>query len=265
MNDDGQERGLALVCSPAGMVRRLLADSLPLAHGAAVGQTLATLVTERSTGRVFQFLDALRGQCAVFDWPLDVETGRGLETVRFSGAAHGGDLVVMGTTAPLTAVPAGEHELYDQLSELNNDLANTQRELVKNNIQLHGLNDDKSRFLGMAAHDLRTPIGIILNYGDFLLDEVARGSVGEHARFIEIIRNSSQFMLHLIDDLLDLSAIETGRLTLDVACCEIVELLRRNLDLNRVLARKTRHRDHAGQGAGGVPGCGWTRAASNRY
>ena len=54
----------------------------------------------------------------------------------------------------------------------------------------------------MAAHDLRTPIGHILSCSDFLREEAATVLTQEQLEFLPIIRSSSEFMLHLINDLL---------------------------------------------------------------
>ena len=56
-----------------------------------------------------------------------------------------------------------------EMLSLNNNLQNMARELHKKNAELETLNNQKNHFLGIAAHDLRNPIGIILSYSSFLL------------------------------------------------------------------------------------------------
>lgn len=129
-----------------------------------------------------------------------------------------------------------EHDLYNRLTQLNNELANAQRQLIKSNLELEHLNAEKTRFLGMAAHDLRTPIGAIQIYSQFLLEEACDVLSPEQVEFIGAIRDSSRFMLRLINDLLDLSTIESGNLKLDLGTADLHELLTRNIGLNRVLA-----------------------------
>ncbi len=127
---------------------------------------------------------------------------------------------------------------YDELSQLNNELATAQRELAKTNAELSRLSDQKSRFLGMAAHDLRNPLEVILIYSEFLLAEAAPALPAEQVRFIETIRASSDFMLRLVEDLLDLARIESGRLDLDLAPTDLAALVERNAALNRALAAR---------------------------
>jgi signal transduction histidine kinase len=91
-------------------------------------------------------------------------------------------------------------------------------QLSEANVELERLNRLKTQFLGMAAHDLRSPIGHILSYSDFLREEVATVLTEEQLESPSIIRNSSEFMLPLIDDFLDVSLIKSGKLHLDPAC-----------------------------------------------
>jgi signal transduction histidine kinase len=128
--------------------------------------------------------------------------------------------------------------LYDELSRLNNELANMQRELAKKNAELEQLNQEKNRFLGMAAHDLRTPLGIVLTYSEFLADEVGQELAEEQQEFLTVIRQSSEFMLKLVDDLLDISNIEAGRLSLDLQPADLAALVERSVALNNVLSAK---------------------------
>lgn len=128
-----------------------------------------------------------------------------------------------------------DERLYDDLSRLNNELATAQRALAKSNAELDRLNIQKNELLGIAAHDLRNPLQVILTYSHFLLEEAA-GLAAEHREFVRTIRSSSQFMLHLVDDLLDVARIEAGTLDLDLAPVDLGALVERNVALNRVLA-----------------------------
>ena len=122
------------------------------------------------------------------------------------------------------------------LVQTNNELANLTRELQKANAELTRLGELKNRFLGMAAHDMRSPLGAILGYSQFLQEEDCISD--EEREFLVIIEDSSRFMLGLIDDLLDFSRIESGSLGLDRQPTDFLAQLKRNLALNRVLAAK---------------------------
>lgn len=110
------------------------------------------------------------------------------------------------------------------LEEKNRELTEMHRELEEKNAALLRLNEEKNGFIGMAAHDLRNPLGVILGYSDYLLimrrDHIAE----EDVEIIEQIGKSSRFMLSLINDLLNISTIESGRLTLDRSSTDLAEL-----------------------------------------
>jgi signal transduction histidine kinase len=128
--------------------------------------------------------------------------------------------------------------LRRNMLELNQELNNLTRELQKKNAELKKLNDLKNQFLGIAAHDLRNPIGIIMGYSDFLLEELANEMSEEQISMLQTILNTSEFMLHLLEELLDISALESGKLRLDLEMADILTLARKNVDLNGVLAAK---------------------------
>jgi signal transduction histidine kinase len=121
---------------------------------------------------------------------------------------------------------------------LNHELSNLTRRLHKNNAQLKTLNEEKNRFLGMAAHDLRKPIGLVLSYSEFLIDEAASSLTVEQAGFLDTIHSSCFFMKRLVDDFLDVSAIEAGRFDLNLHRTSIHDVLSRSLTLNTLQARK---------------------------
>jgi PAS domain S-box-containing protein len=105
-------------------------------------------------------------------------------------------------------------------------------------LELERLNQLKTEFLGMAAHDLRAPIGRILSLARFLFDEVATALTEEQLGFLSDIRNSSQFTLQLIDDFLELSSIESGNFHLDLRRSDPRQLLEHNVGLNAELAQR---------------------------
>jgi len=132
------------------------------------------------------------------------------------------------------AQPDRDHGVYDELSRLNNELIDLQRELAKKNAELEHLNQQKNHFLGMAAHDLRNPLGVIMAFSEFLCEDIDP----ERNEFARIIHESSQFMLRLINDLLDVSAIESGQVRLDLEPIDLCALIKRNLNLNQHVAER---------------------------
>jgi signal transduction histidine kinase len=102
--------------------------------------------------------------------------------------------------------------------------------------QLLELNELKNKFLGMAAHDLRNPLSTIKGYLELFLAD-ALGELTDDQREVLIDMNqSSDVMLGLINDLLDVTAIETGNLQLKRESTEIGDLLHTVQVSLRVLA-----------------------------
>lgn len=129
-----------------------------------------------------------------------------------------------------------DEPLFEEFTRLNNELADAQRELAKKNAALAALNEQKNRLLGMAAHDLRNPLGVIMSYARFL-NRMAGAKLDEkELQFVAQIEKSSQFMLRLLEDLLDVSQIESGKLALHLAPLDLAALVENNVALNRVLA-----------------------------
>ncbi len=128
----------------------------------------------------------------------------------------------------------GELErLRRELVSHSNELSNLTREVHRKNAELTRLNNLKNLFLGMAAHDLRTHIGIVLNYSDYLLEEAAGNLGEEHRRFLDNIHESGNAMERMVDDFLDIAVIESGRLVLDTEPVDLNALISRSVAARR--------------------------------
>lgn len=109
-------------------------------------------------------------------------------------------------------------------------------ELEDANSRLKMLMQQKDRFMGMAAHDLRSPITAVRGFADLLLDP--RTDDESRVEFVDIIRESVQKMLNLLNDLLDITAIESGNVTLDKRAIDVVQFTNRVVKLNRMLGEQ---------------------------
>jgi signal transduction histidine kinase len=97
------------------------------------------------------------------------------------------------------------------LSRLLYFINETSKELENQNRLLSDLNEIKNEFLAIAAHDLKNPINTILGFSQLLAD----GLDGNQKYFANIIEEESTKMLRLLNDLLDITQIESGKLLLD--------------------------------------------------
>jgi cell cycle sensor histidine kinase DivJ len=83
----------------------------------------------------------------------------------------------------------------------------------------------KSRFLASMSHELRTPLNAIIGFSDMMRSEVF-GPLGSprYAEYAELIRNSGMHLVDLISDLLDMSKIEAGKMTIDARLVDLKPL-----------------------------------------
>ncbi len=91
-------------------------------------------------------------------------------------------------------------------------LYSQQIEIEQKNTELNKLNEEKNYFLGMASHDLRNPLGNIITFANFIEDEAAISLSADHKNYLKIIINTSRGMMELLDNLLDVSRIESGEM-----------------------------------------------------
>lgn len=133
-----------------------------------------------------------------------------------------------------------DYGMIENLSELNNELITVQRQLLKKTAELEKLNKLKDRIIGMAAHDLRNPLSVIMTFTEHMLDEHNEQSslTEQQQQFISVIYNSSTLMVHIINDLLDITKIESGNIELDLKEIDLVPKVKRIVQLNTILAQK---------------------------
>lgn len=121
--------------------------------------------------------------------------------------------------------------------ELMQDLAQSaisELELRRLALQLHQLNQEKNELLGMAAHDLRNPLGSIVGYLRLVLESEHLGPLSEKQRkMLEKSTTAADFMLRLLDDLLDVSKVESGRLHLQLGTLDLAHLALQVVDIMR--------------------------------
>ncbi len=128
--------------------------------------------------------------------------------------------------------------VQQELVSLNDELGNLTRELARKNAELSRLDEIKNRFLGMAAHDLRKPVGAMLTYSEFLIDEAGPSLNEEQRRFLGIIHASCDFMSRLIDDFLDIAVIESGQLAMRRSLVDPTAIVAASLAVAEVHARR---------------------------
>ncbi len=123
-----------------------------------------------------------------------------------------------------------------EINTINKDLEQSMMDLSKMNNELREANMLKSEFLGIAAHDLKNPLQVILGYTDILKMKLKRDNLEN--KEIKKINRSVENMLALITELLKTASLETGQLKLNIECIDLDELLEKAIKANRTLAAK---------------------------
>jgi signal transduction histidine kinase len=100
-------------------------------------------------------------------------------------------------------------EYSQELERTSSELRSTARKLEEANAQLRELDSQKDEFLSQVSHEVRTPMTSIRSFSEILLDENKLKSE-ERQRFIETIHKESLRLTKLLDEILDLSALERG-------------------------------------------------------
>jgi PAS domain S-box-containing protein len=84
-------------------------------------------------------------------------------------------------------------------------------------------NATKSSFLANMSHEIRTPLGVVLGFSELLMNDEMEGE--EKARSIEIIKRNGQLLSNIINDILDLSKVEAGKLQIESVDVPLKDLL----------------------------------------
>jgi len=133
-------------------------------------------------------------------------------------AFTGDDIILMTAIANQAAVAIENAHLYRDLEGLTYALEQrvTERtnELRETNLRLLAADRSKNQFLANMSHELRTPLNSIIGFSSVLI-EAARGALSPRLhRFLENIHTAGNHLLELINDILDLSKIEAGKMEL---------------------------------------------------
>lgn len=132
-------------------------------------------------------------------------------------------------SAALEAARTELRHLMDNLDKIvrqrGRALVESEAELRRKNAELARLNRMKGEFVSIAAHELRTPLTSIIGYLDLLSEGRFGVLPAGLLRPLESVRRNSQRLMRLVDEMLDASRIEAGRVSLKPRDCDLVDIV----------------------------------------
>lgn len=116
-------------------------------------------------------------------------------------------------------------ELEGRIAEATADLAQQNERLLWQSEELARANKLKSEFLASMSHELRTPLNAVIGYSALLLDGIGGDLTPRQRDYVDRSRGAAQHLLSLINDILDLARIESGKMPLNIEPTTLRELI----------------------------------------
>lgn len=127
------------------------------------------------------------------------------------------------------------YRYYYKVKRLNKELMDDKQRLLNSRLKLIEATEKadeasrmKSAFLANMSHEIRTPMNAIVGFSELLADPGVTSD--EKKQFASVIRNNTDLMLNLLNDVLDLTRMETGDMQFKLVSCRLSDCCRRALD-----------------------------------
>ena len=161
-----------------------------------------------------------------------------VELRRGASRLAGGDLstrIQVETGDEVEALADEFNRMADQLQEYT---AGLERKVAEKTAQLELANRHKTEFLANMSHELRTPLNAIIGFSEVLKERMFGSLNPKQLEYVRDIYGSGQHLLSLINDILDLSKVEAGRMELDLSEFDVAATLDNCVTLIRERAQR---------------------------
>jgi PAS domain S-box-containing protein len=175
----------------------------------------------------------------------------GINRVLNEGKVTNYELVSRARDGKLTVVSYNASTFHDRDRRLQGvfaaardmtELKRFEQTLQQKNVELEAASRMKSEFLANMSHELRTPLNAIIGFSEVLRDGLMGELTEQQRGFIGDIFSSGKHLLSLINDILDLSKVEAGKMMLDLEPVQISSLFANSLSIVREKAATRRIR-----------------------
>ncbi len=194
--------------------------------GFSTKQIADTLKTTQK--KLFAFDALAMVLLTIFSYLLGMYLTRGLETLKKASrqvaAGNLGYQIAVQGTDELAQATVAFNEMSSKLARLDMQRRRTEQELNESRELALSATKSKSQFLANMSHEIRTPLTSIIGFAETLLD--SQSGEGEKTESIYTIIRNGRHLLTLINDILDLSKIESDNVTLEVMTVQPLTLLR---------------------------------------
>jgi signal transduction histidine kinase len=144
------------------------------------------------------------------------------------------DMKVLGTIADALTIAIQNALSIQEVKDLNENLQqrinDATKELRASNVQLQRLDKAKDEFVSMASHQLRTPLTSVKGYISMVLDGDAGKITEAQSRLLEEAFVSSERMVNLINDFLNMSRIQTGKFLIEKTPVDLSKVVKQEID-----------------------------------
>lgn len=209
------------------------------ARVALSGQSIIVNDAQKARARAHPTIFRLLGPDSFLAVPLKLKD-RSLGVVAVEG--HPGqvlaesDLALMETLANQLSIAISNAMSFQEIEKLNVNLEAKVRErtteLQQQHVRLEEVNKElvkatrhKSEFLANMSHELRTPLNAVIGYSELLQEEMEDKKLTEFIPDLERINSAGKHLLALINDVLDLSKIEAGKMDLHIEKAEVSDIV----------------------------------------
>ena len=195
----------------------------------AVGAALTLLLAGRMTAPIRRLTEATR-LLAEGEWSKEIRAGGPRE---IAALAHGFNRMVARLRAARAQVQAYHRDLEARVEERTRRLQEATCEARRMARQAEAANRAKSAFLANMSHELRTPLNAVIGFSEVLLDGHFGPLNPTQQEYLGDIHASGRHLLDLVEEILDLSKVEAGKMDLHPSAVDLPAVLSQTLAMLR--------------------------------